>query len=269
MTLAGLQDSNVHIDARALIVGERLGEGSFGVVFAAQYGGQDAAIKVFKGGQAASSRLSAEALCLARLRHAFVVEFLGVCSDPEARDASGAPVGPALLMQRARHGSVLDVMRDPERRGMLCGRGDWLQFLSQAAAGIDHLHSRSLLHRDVKAGNVLVTEQARPLIADFGLACAAGGGAACGQGTCRYMAPELFADGAASARSDAYSFGGVMWFVGSAAEDPQHRAEPWEGTPSQDVMDFVVAGDRPDWPRKVSIPKTLERFRQVRLAHCR
>jgi serine/threonine protein kinase len=255
----------VQIDTRHLVVGRWLGEGSFGVVFEARYAGQDAAIKVFKGGQAASSRLSAEALCLASLRHAFVVEFLGVCSDPEARDAIGAPVGLALVMQHARHGSVLKVMRDLEKRKMLCGRGEWLQFLSQAASGIGYLHSRSLLHRDVKAGNVLVTAQARPLVADFGLACAAGSGAACGQGTWSYKAPELFKDGVASVHSDSYAFGGVMWFVGSAAEDPQHQSEPWEGKQGLDVMDFVMAGRRPGWQDSILIPRSLERFRQVLL----
>ena len=244
-------------------MGELLGEGAFGAVFAACYSGQDVAIKLLTGSQALASRLSLESHFIRRLRHPFVVDCLGVCSDPEGRDANGALIGLAVVMQRARHGSVLEVMRDPERRQMLCSRGQWLLFLSQAASGYGHLHSRSLLHRDIKPSNLLVTEQARPLVADFGLACAAGNAEACGQGTIMYMAPELLEHGVTSVQSDMYSYAGVMWFLASAAEDSSHQSEPWDGMASQDIEDCVIAGERPIWPKKVQILSALERFRAV------
>ncbi len=138
---------------------EILGKGSFGVVYRAQCQGQAVAIKLLKGGAEPENRLSAEALCLTRLRHDFIVDRLGVCSDPDGCDANGAAVGLAVVtvMQRATNGSVLDLMRDQEKRRMLSTRNQWLLFMSQAASGVAYLHSRSILHRDIKAGNVLVS----------------------------------------------------------------------------------------------------------------
>jgi serine/threonine protein kinase len=241
-----------------------LGKGSFGIVYRAQYQGQEVAIKLLKGA-APENRLASEALRLTSLRHEFVVDRLGVCSDPDGRDANGAAVGLAVVMQRATHGSVLDLMRDPAKKQMLSTRKQWLLFMSQAASGVAYLHSQEILHRDIKAGNVLVTGQLRPLIADFGLACMAGDRVACVQGTCSYMAPELLDYGAASRESDMYAFAGVMWFVGSAAEDEGHCSEPWEGMLSDDVTNLVSLGKRPKWPNMVEMLVSLERFRLVRI----
>ncbi|KAF9257057.1 kinase-like protein, partial [Marasmius fiardii PR-910] len=74
-----------------------------------------------------------------------------------------------------------------------------LRVISEIAAGIMYLHSRNIIHGDIKGTNVLVDEQGQCYLADFGLATAAmtstllstttAGG---GKGTIRWMAPELF-----------------------------------------------------------------------------
>ena len=249
------------VDLGQLVLGRELGRGAFGVVLAARYFGQDVAVKRFQGDQAAA--LLAEAASLAHLRHDCIVGIRAVCTDPAAHDADGREVGLALVMQLARRGSLLDLARNPARRKELRGRRRWLLFLSQAAHGVFYLHSQSILHRDIKAGNLLVTELLQPLVADFGLACRAGGGAA-SEGTAAYMAPELLEGGAATRETDAYAFGLVMWFTACAAEAPgQEAAEPWVGEQFQDVMQLVLGGERPEWPEKLRKLDSLQRFRQV------
>ncbi|HEY0985508.1 MAG TPA: serine/threonine-protein kinase, partial [Kofleriaceae bacterium] len=79
----------------------------------------------------------------------------------------------------------------------------------RVARAIGELHVRGQLHRDVKPGNILVTSDGTVRVLDFGLASATGPVS----GTLAYMAPELFDGRAASAASDWYSFGVVLYEV--------------------------------------------------------
>src|SRR5262249_50799626 len=79
----------------------------------------------------------------------------------------------------------------------------------RVARAIGELHVRGQLHRDVKPGNILVTSDGAVRVLDFGLASATGPVS----GTLAYMAPELFDGRPASAASDWYSFGVVLYEV--------------------------------------------------------
>ena len=85
-----------------------------------------------------------------------------------------------------------------------------ITWLSAIASALDHAHSKGILHRDVKPGNVLMDAQGRPLLADFGLARSAevsSGLTATGTvlGTPLYMAPEQAMGQALDGRSDQYA----------------------------------------------------------------
>ena len=86
--------------------------------------------------------------------------------------------------------------------------------LRQVAAGLDTLHKAGVLHRDIKHSNIMVTTEGRVVLVDFGLAVdATTGGKGTIQGTPAFMAPEQCAGQAASAATDWYGVGVMLYEV--------------------------------------------------------
>src|SRR3712207_6666528 len=89
----------------------------------------------------------------------------------------------------------------------------------QACEALQYVHEQQIVHRDVKPQNLIVGEEGVVLV-DFGVAARldATDAGTVGVGTPRFMAPEVFAGGAVSARSDVFSLGATVWnlLAGSA-----------------------------------------------------
>ncbi|KAJ6465314.1 kinase-like domain-containing protein, partial [Mycena sanguinolenta] len=87
------------------------------------------------------------------------------------------------------------------------------------ALGLEHLHSLKLVHGDLKAINVLVTQSGRAVLADFGLASVADSKVLVSTssskrgGTVRWQAPELFGECRNSFASDVYAFSCVCYEI--------------------------------------------------------
>jgi serine/threonine-protein kinase len=94
--------------------------------------------------------------------------------------------------------------------------GEALSIATGIAAGLAHAHARGVVHRDLKPANVLVDDEGRPKLADFGIArLSAGDGtlteAGTVLGTAAYISPEQATGEPASAASDVYSFGVILY----------------------------------------------------------
>jgi serine/threonine-protein kinase len=116
----------------------------------------------------------------------------------------------------------------------------------KVADALDYAHEHGVVHRDIKPGNILLSERGEPLIADFGIALAvaqAGGGriteTGLSLGTPHYMSPEqATGDRDADPRSDVYALGCVLYEM--LAGQP-----PFSATTAQAVLVKVLTMDAP------------------------
>ena len=92
-----------------------------------------------------------------------------------------------------------------------------VQILTPVAKALAYAHSKQVIHRDVKPGNILLSTDGVPYLTDFGIARLLPGNTTghplvnIGMGTPEYMAPELLKGGQADERSDIYSLGIVLY----------------------------------------------------------
>jgi eukaryotic-like serine/threonine-protein kinase len=186
-----------------LDVGDLLGVGGSGSVWAAVGGGRAAAVKVAHGaGEVWQLRFAREADGLAALGPPHAPELLGSGVLADGR--------PWIAMERLGE-SVADELAD------LPGPPDpaWAGPLADAIlAAVEDAHRRGLVHRDLKPENLFLRAGDAPSVAitDFGLAArdpTRGPGWA--RGTLGYMAPEVLAGADGDGRADVYALGVVLY----------------------------------------------------------
>ncbi len=142
-------------------------------------------------------------------------EVSGLLNDPgivTIYDVGDSDLGPFLAMEFVP-GKPLDGIVKSGELGAMPLRAK-LQIICGVAAALDHAHAHNIVHRDVKPGNVMITEDGRPKLMDFGIAKRED--ASLTQtgtflGTPSYASPEQIKEGHATLLSDVFSFG-VMTF---------------------------------------------------------
>jgi serine/threonine-protein kinase len=194
---------------------EPIGHGGMAVVYRARQDSLDrtVAVKILSENLAASTefleRFRREARTAANLRHPNVITVFDF-----GQDERGVPYLVLEFIEGPTLADLMDAGLDDHRVADL---------LDQVAAGLDYAHGRGVIHRDVKPGNVLITEDGRAVLADFGLAwllegahLTLTGGVI---GTPEYMAPEQATGDGIDHRADVYALG-VMLYEMLAGDRP-------------------------------------------------
>ncbi|CAI0439125.1 unnamed protein product [Linum tenue] len=223
-----------------------VGEGGFGPVYKGVLkDGQEIAVKrLSKESKQGLGEFKNEAKHIAKLQHRNLVKLLGCCIQEEEM----------ILVYELMPNKSLDYFIFNENQSMLLDWPTRYQIINGIARGILYLQ---IIHRDLKASNVLLDYNMNPKISDFGMARIFGGNQTQGNtrrvvGTYGYMSPEYAIDGQFSIKSDVFSYGVLVLEIicgkrnrGFYHEDHNHNllGHAWrlykEGKP-EEVMDETV-----------------------------
>ncbi|KAJ1291258.1 hypothetical protein BS78_02G303200 [Paspalum vaginatum] len=228
----------------------KLGEGGFGKVYKGVLSdGKEIAVKrLSRSSTQGAAELKNELALVARLRHKNLVRLIGVCLEQQER----------LLVYEFVPNRSLDLIlfdSENENRKLL----NWEQrynIINGIARGLQYLHEDSRLrvvHRDLKASNILLDENMNPKISDFGLARIFGRDQTQAVtsrifGTYGYMAPEYAMRGNYSVKSDAFSFGVMVLEIvtgrssGKAGDLFNTVWEHWEAETVAELVDPSMGG---------------------------
>ncbi|MFJ4028449.1 Stk1 family PASTA domain-containing Ser/Thr kinase [Paenarthrobacter sp. NPDC089989] len=207
------------VDGRYL-VRSRLARGGMSTVYLAtdQRLERDVALKVLHphlaNDQTFLERLSREAKAAASLSHPHVVGVLDQGEDGHIA---------YLVMEYVKGHTLRDVL---DEQGALPPRLA-LALIDPVIEGLAAAHGSGLIHRDIKPENVLIADDGRIKVGDFGLARAVTATTSTGAliGTVAYLAPELVLGKAADARSDIYS-AGIMLYEMLTGKQPYSGDSP-------------------------------------------
>ncbi|KKX96868.1 MULTISPECIES: Stk1 family PASTA domain-containing Ser/Thr kinase [Microbacterium] len=163
------------------------------------------------------SRFIQEARAAARLADPHVVNVFDQGQDGELA---------YLVMEYLPGITLRELLREQKRLTI----PQTITIMDAILAGLSAAHRAGIVHRDVKPENVLLAEDGRIKIGDFGLARATTANTATGQqllGTIAYLAPELVTRGTADARSDIYALG-IMLYEMLVGEQPYKGEQPMQ-----------------------------------------
>lgn len=163
------------------------------------------------------SRFIQEARSAARLADPHVVNVFDQGQDGELA---------YLVMEYLPGITLRELLREQKRLTIT----QTITIMDAILAGLAAAHRAGIVHRDVKPENVLLAEDGRIKIGDFGLARATTANTATGQqllGTIAYLAPELVTRGTADARSDIYALG-IMLYEMLVGEQPYKGEQPMQ-----------------------------------------
>lgn len=233
--------------SRFRVLDQVLGKGGFGVVYKAwdEEEGKHVAckeVKLIADNKAALQELYQEYSVLATLKHANVVKVLGfVVHQGHGR----------IFMEWVPSGSVQSVLQETKKglREPIVRR-----YIREALQGLAYLHSRGIVHRDVKPGNMLLNGDGSVKLTDFGTSRTHDGAANTMQtgtvvGTVPYLAPECVR-GTYSAASD-------VWAIGCTALHMITGKAPWASEARDNIGLIFILGNLSQ-QKQTQLPKLVK-----------
>ncbi|RVX15745.1 Serine/threonine-protein kinase STY46 [Vitis vinifera] len=263
------------IDATLLKFENKIASGSYGDLYKGTFCSQDVAIKVLKThlNEDMWREFSQEVYIMRKVRHKNIVQFIGACTRPPSL---------CIVTEFMFGGSVYDFLHKQKGSFKL---PSLLKVAIDVSKGMNYLHQNDIIHRDLKAANILMDENKVVKVADFGVARvqAQSGVMTAETGTYRWMAPEVcvpqnhfrywmsyfvqlhfltFFDALKviehkpyDHKADVFSFGIVLWELLTGKLPYEHL------TPLQAAVGVVQKGLRPTIPSHTypSLVKLIKR----------
>ncbi|CAH8306495.1 unnamed protein product [Eruca vesicaria subsp. sativa] len=242
----------------------KIGRGGFGEVYKGMFSnGTEVAVKrLSKTSGQGDAEFKNEVLVVAKLKHKNLVRLLGFCLEREER---------ILVYEFLPNKSLDCFLFDTAKKGEL----DWTRrykIIEGTARGIMYLHQDSqltIIHRDLKASNILLDEDINPKIADFGMARIFGLDQTAEStsrivGTYGYMAPEYAMQGQYSVKSDVYSFGVSVLEIISGKKNSSFYQE--DG--AHDLLSYAWRLWRNGTPLELMDPVLVNNFQMTEVVRC-
>ncbi|CAK9882728.1 unnamed protein product [Sphagnum jensenii] len=211
--------------------GKELGKGSFGTVYEAwnMDDGSFFAVKVIEI-EAIAPEIQQEVAMLSRLRHPNIVQYYGSTIENGCLH---------IFLELVKMGSLQSILKKFEAFDeVIIGT-----YTRQILKGLEYLHSKNTIHRDVKCGNILVDSNGQVKLADFGLAKQMNKTLATSfKGTPFYMAPEV-------SNNRAYGVAVDIWSLGCTVIEMAEGKPPWSELGVCGFFFKVTKGELPPIPQ--------------------
>ncbi|KAL8233789.1 hypothetical protein R6Q59_019889 [Mikania micrantha] len=233
----------LEIDWDDLHIKERIGAGSFGIVYRAEWHGSVVAVKVLTAQDLHDDQLKEflrEVSIMRRVRHPNVVLFMGAITNLNGKVSSGSNGSNGLNKPNGLkftetcsviscfyyRGSLFRLLHHPAS-GEIMNMKRRIHMASDVAKGINYLHCLCppIVHSDLKSPNLLVDKNWTVKVCDFGLSRFKTDTFISSKaitGTPEWMAPEVLRGEPPDEKSDVYSFGVILWELVT-------MRQPWKG----------------------------------------
>ncbi|XP_073147500.1 serine/threonine/tyrosine-protein kinase HT1 [Henckelia pumila] len=178
-------------------------------------------------------QFKSEVALLSRLYHHNIVQFVAACKKP--------PVY-CIITEYMSQGTLRMYLNKKEPYSL--STETILRLALDISRGMEYLHSQGVIHRDLKSNNLLLNDEMRVKVADFGTSCLETQSKETkgNMGTYRWMAPEMIKEKPYTRKVDVYSFGIVLWELTTALL-------PFQGmTPVQAAFAVADKDERPPLP---------------------
>lgn len=198
------ETSKFIIDLSKIQIQKSIGSGGFAEVFLGynQENGMAVAVKMLRKQESDDLRMfEREVELLVRMKHFAVLPFVGACRDPMC-----------IITQFMSGGSLYSKLHNRDTDASLLSPTQMSIIALGIAYGMSYIHSRHVIHRDLKSLNIMLDENDMPKICDFGMArMKTGDLMTMGIGTAQWMAPEVISGQEYNEKADVYSYGIILW----------------------------------------------------------